>query len=174
MDSVIESIFLNAKEAYKESVVIDSEKLQDILITMLADIKKLKDLNEEVVYNESITVSREKTSTRYTYAQVKDITKIQLKLAREIISLEEARVEILKVSSSFPVHNLKQYNKRMISYLSGTGEHGFGVPSNWAKALLEETNNDPLVVQAFRQQQALYLEKENRINKKLEAILENI
>lgn len=95
-------------------------------------------------------------------------------MAKEIISLRVAEEEILKVSSTFPVHNLRQYNKRMKSYLSGIGEHGFAFPSNWARALLKETNNNPLVVKAFRQQQALYLEKENRINKKLEDLLDSL
>ena len=56
----------------------------------------------------------------------------------------------------------------------GIGTYGFAFPSNWAKALLEATNNDKLVLQAFRQQQDLYLKKDGRINKNLEKILNSI
>lgn len=174
MNELVESIFLKTKDAYKESVVIDNEKLQDILITILADVKKLKDLSEEIEYSIPTTHSKEKVSTRYTYDQVKGITKIQVQLAKDLISFSTAEDEILNISSTFPVRHLKQYNKRLKNYLSGIGEHGFGFPSNWAKALLEETHNDPLVVKAFRHQQELYLKKQNRVNKKLEAVLDNL
>lgn len=115
-----------------------------------------------------------KVSTRYTYEQVQAITKIQVKLAREEIPLRVAEEEIMQIAPTFPIHNLKQYNKRVKNYLIGIGEHGFGFPSNWAKALLEETNNNSLVLQAFKRQQELYLEKEGRINQKLEKLLNSI
>lgn len=173
MNEVIDSIILNTKEAYKQSVVIDNEKLQDLLLTILTDSKKLQSLKEEELINNP-KVNKENLSTRYTYEQVQAITKIQVNLAREEISLSTAISEILKISSTFPVQHLKQYNKRVISYLNGIGEYGFAFPSNWAKALLEETNNNSLVVQAFRKQQELYLEKEGRINQKLEKLLNNL
>jgi hypothetical protein len=174
MNNIIESIILNTKKAYKESIVIDNEKLQDLLLTILTDSKKLQELKEEEIMNISNIKNKEKVSTRYTYEQVQAITKIQLQLAQEKIPLRAAEEEILKISSTFPIHNLKQYNKRVKNYLNGIGEHGFGFPSNWAKALLEETNNNSLVIQAFRKQQELYLEKEGRINKKLDEILNSI
>jgi 3D (Asp-Asp-Asp) domain-containing protein len=174
MNRIIESIILNTKKAYKESIVIDNEKLQDLLLTILTDSKKLEELKENEMATNTNINSKEKTSTRYTYDQVKAITKIQVQLAHEKMSLSVAENEVTKIASSFPIQHLKQYNTRVISYLNGIGQHGFAFPSNWAKALLEETNNDPLVVKAFRQQQELYLEKENRINQKLENILNSI
>jgi len=174
MKEVIESISKNTKEAYRESIVIDNEKLQELLITILADAKKLSILIEE---NKDINMNTDKksnVSTRYTYEQVKAITKIQLDLARDVISLEVAEREVLRIANTFPIHNLKQYNKRLKNYLNGIGEYGFAFPSNWAKALLEETNNDRLVIQAFEKQQDLYFQKDGRINEKLEALLKSI
>ena len=175
MEDVINSVFKNTKAAYKESVMVDNEKLQDLLILILADVKKLEYLNNEEKINS--TVGEKKVSgkkTTYTNEQVSSITKIQLKLARKEISFEEAEDEILKVSPTFPVQHLVQYNKRVQKYLAGGGEYGFAFPSNWAKALLKETNNNPLVIKALKEQQALYLEKDNYINKKLASILNGL
>jgi len=176
MKKIVGNIFLNTKEAYKESIVIDSEKLQDLLITILADAKKLQELLEESRGDIKVTNSeKEKSiSTRYTYEQVKAITNIQLELARETMHIEAAEREVLKIAPTFPIHNLRQYNKRLKEYLNGVGSYGFAFPSNWAKALLEATNNDILVVKAFRQQQELYSEKDGRINEKLEVLLNSI
>ncbi len=58
--------------------------------------------------------------------------------------------------------------------MNGVGSYGFAFPSNWAKALLEATNNNALVVKAFREQQKLYSEKDGRINEKLQALLDSI
>ncbi len=176
MKKVVESIFLNTKEAYKESIVIDNEKLQDLLIVILADAKKLQELLEEDKGDIKVdTNEKEKSvSTRYTYEQVKAITHIQLELARETMPIEAAEREVLKIASTFPIHNLRQYNKRLKEYLNGVGSYGFAFPSNWAKALLEATNNNVLVVKAFREQQELYSEKDGRINEKLQTLLDSI
>jgi len=174
MKEVIESILNNTKKAYKESVVIDNEKLQDLLLTVLTETKKLEDISTNLKENTVSTQPKENVSTRYSVEQVREITKIQLDLAKEKIPLEVAQREITKIASSFPIHNLKQYNKRLKEYLQGVGSYGFAFPSNWAKALLEETNNNNLVIQAFRRQQDLYLKKDGRINEKLETILNSI
>lgn len=174
MKKVLESIILNAKDAYKESVIIDNEKLQDLLLTILTDSKKLQELKEDESTTNLNKENEDKVSTRYTYDQVQDITKIQVKLAKEEISYKLAEEEIIKISPTFPIHNIKQYNKRVKNSLKGIGEHGFAFPSNWAKALIEETNNNPLVIQAFKLQQKLYLEKDGKVNKKLEEVLNSI
>ncbi len=122
--------------------------------------------------NFSKTKNNASTKNRYTYEQVKKITKIQLDLANDKIPMNVAKREILKISDSFPVHNLPQYNKRIKDRLAGVGTYGFGLPSNWAKALLEETNYDKLVIQALQQQLDLYYEKDGQINKKLAKVLE--
>ncbi len=172
MNKIIESLFKNTKEAYKESVVIDNEKLQDLLIVVLADVKKLEDFIDAEYKTTKQIRSRKKTT--YTEEQVSKITKIQLELARNKLSLKVAEDEILKVSPTFPIQHLISYNKRIQKYLTGIGEYGFAFPANWAKALLEETNNNPLVIKAFREQQALYLEKDGYINKKLDYLLNNL
>ncbi len=174
MNKVIESIAINTKKAYKESVIIENEKLQDLLITILADIKKLESDNKIVEKIVPETQTKKKTSTRYTYEQIKAITAVELKLAKGLISLKDAEEEVLKISPTFPIHNLTQYSKKLKNILSGIGEYGLAFPANWAEVILEATNNDPLVIKAFRQQQNLYKEKDNRINKKLEALLDKI
>lgn len=172
MNEIIESVFKNTKEAYKESVVIDNEKLQDLLIVVLANVKKLEDL---ITADNKITkqIGSGKKTT-YTEEQVRGITKIQLRLARNELSLKVAKDEILKISPTFPIQHLSSYNKRIQKYLAGIGEYGFAFPANWAKALLEETDNNSLVIKAFREQQALYLEKDGYINKKLNDLLNNL
>lgn len=107
---------------------------------------------------------------KYTYIETKKIAKIQLKLARGEISLRNAQTQISKISS-YPVLYLDQISKRINNCLKGVGKYGYAFPSNWAQALLELTNNDPLVIQAFRQQQALYLKKTGKNNQKLETLL---
>ena len=119
-----------------------------------------------------------KTSTnsnkRYLYEQVRQITKIQIELAKDKISYEVAEREILKISSQFPVHNLRKYNKLLKQRLNGIGVYYFSLPSNWAKALLEETNNDKLVIQALNEEQDLYSKKTGIRNKRLDELLNNL
>ena len=172
MNKVIESLLKSTKAAYKESVIEDNENLQDLLIMILADIKKLEDLISND-HNDTRQIESGKKTT-YTYEQVSKITKIQLKLARNELSLRAAEDEILKVSPTFPIHHLNSDNNRIQKYLTGNGEYGFAFPSNWARALLEETSNNPLVIKAFREQQALYLEKDGRMNKKLNDLLNGL
>ena len=174
MKSNLENIISNIKECYKESILIENEKLQDLLLTTLTELKKIEEEISNInSYGENKNMN-ENTTKRYTYEQVKKITKIQLQLAKEEITYEVAEREILKVASTFPIHNLRQYNKRLKGTLLGIGTYGFAFPSNWAKALLEETNNSPLVIQAFQEQQDLYFEKDGRRNDKLDKLLNNL
>jgi len=106
--------------------------------------------------------------------QIKAITSIQLELAKDQIPSHVAEREILKIAPNFPIHNIRQYNKRLKSTLSGIGTYGFAFPSNWAKALLEETNYDPNVINAFEEQQNLYFEKDGRRNDKLDKLLKEV
>jgi len=168
MKNLIETIIENSKKGYRESIVINNNNLEEILLNILTDAKKLQDM-----YEESNNMPKsENVNKRYTYEQVKKITKIQLELAKDKIPMNVAEREILNIADFFPVHNLSQYNKRMKEYLAGIGSYGFAFPSNWAKALLEETNYDKLVIQALQQQQNLYYEKDNKINNKLAQIIE--
>lgn len=171
MKNLIEAIIENSKKGYRESIVINNNKLEEILLNILTDTKKLQDICIELdnTQKQKNNISANK---RYTYEQVKQITKIQLKLAQDKLSMNVARREILNIADFFPVHNLPQYNKRLKEYLSGIGSYGFAFPSNWAKALLEETNYNKLVLQALQQQQNLYYEKDGKINNKLAKILE--
>ena len=174
MKSNLENIISNIKECYKESILIENEKLQDLLLTTLTELKKIEEEISNInsyVENKNINVN---TTKRYTYEQVKKITKIQIELAKDKISYEVAEREILKIASQFPVHNLRQYNKLMKQRLSGVGVYGLRIPSNWAKALLEETNNDKLVIQALKEEQDLYFDKEGRINDKLDKLLKSL
>ena len=165
MNKIIESILLNTKEAYKESVIIDNEKLQNILLDTLTLIRTLQNSSaSETIFKD--------TKKRYSYEQVVNITKIQIKLANNIIGIEDAKKEILKIAEFFPVHNLNAYNKRLLDYLSGVGTYGFAMPTNWAKALLQETNNDKKVLKALREQQDLYMQKDGTSNKKLTRLLD--
>lgn len=172
MKSKLENIVSNVKECYKESILIENEKLQDLLLTTLTELKKIEE--EIVAINLNVQNTNESVSNRYKYEQVKQITKIQIELAKDKISYEVAEREILKIASQFPVHNLRQYNKLMKQRLSGVGVYGFRIPSNWAKALLEETNNDKLVIQALNEEQDLYFDKEGRRNEKLDKLLNNL
>jgi len=171
MKELIENVFNNTKEAYKESIILDNEKIQDLLFLVLDDIRRLENILDT---SHSIKQMETSRKTTYTEDQVRKITKIQLCLAKNELSTQAAEDKILKVSPTFPVQHLNSYNKRMQKYLEGTGEYGFAFPSNWAKALLEETNNNPLVIKAFKEQQSLYLNKDGRINKKLDDLLNSL
>jgi len=173
MREVIDSLILNSKKAYKESIVIDNDTLQDILLDILTDSNKLKKMLEDTCQN-SVEESTKSKKKRYTYEQVKAITKIQIQLTQEEISLKIASKKISEIANHFPIHNLVQYNKRLKKALLGIGEYGFAFPSNWAKALLEVTNNDSMVIKALREQQRLYKKKDNRINQTLEDLLNGL
>lgn len=171
MNDKIEKIVLNLKECYKESVIIENDKLQDLLLNTLTELKLLE---ESIMSDSKDIIVKETKSTRYTYEQVKEITKIQLELSKDKITYEVAEREIQKIAPTFPTHNLRQYNKLMKQRTSGIGVYGFRIPANWAKALLEITNNDPLIIQALREEQDLYLEKEGKKNEKLDKLLDQI
>ena len=112
--------------------------------------------------------------SKYTHEQSIEITKLQIDVINRIISQEVAESEVLKIAPTFPIKNLKSYTSRLKKYLSGVGEYGFTFPANWAAALLEVTNNDELVIQAFKEQQRLYLEKNGTYNQRLANILNNL
>lgn len=172
MSEVIENIIKNTKKAYRQSVIIDNEELQDLLFEILADIKQLEIAEEEkeIIVKEEIGNKK----PRYTYEEVKAITEVQVQLAKDLIPFEVASRKILNISDRFPVHNLVQYNKQMKERLKGTTKYGLAIPANWAKALLEVTDNDSMVIKALREQQRLYKEKDGRINQTLEDLLNGL
>jgi len=173
MGKVIENIVIKTKKAFKQSVIIDDEVLQDLLLEILTDIKQLETEEEG---KEKMTVKEDmgNKKPRYTYEEVKAITEVQVKLAKDLISLEVANREILKISDRFPVHNLVQYNKQMKDRFNGIGTYGMAIAANWVKALLEVTNNDPMVIKALREQQRLYLEKTGSNNGAVEKVLNEL
>ena len=113
-------------------------------------------------------------SNRYTNDQIKEILKIRIELAKEMISCEIAERETLKIIPTYPVHNLNYDAKRMQKTLVGIGEYGFGCPANWAQALLEITSGEERaqIFKALKEQQRLYLKKDGKNNKKLEKVLQ--
>ena len=113
-------------------------------------------------------------SNHYTNDQIKEILKIRIELAKELISCEIAERETLKIVPTYPVHNLNYDAKRMQKTLVGIGEYGFGYPANWAQALLEITSGEERaqIFKALKEQQRLYLEKDGKNNKKLEKVLQ--
>lgn len=173
MNEVIENVIKKTKKAYKQSVIIDNEELQDLLLEILTDIKQLEIVEEE---KDNMTVKKDigNKKPRYTYEEVKAITEVQVKLAKDLISLEVASRKILNISDRFPVHNLVQYDKQMKDRLKGTTKYGLAIPANWAKALLEVTDNDSMVIKALREQQRLYLEKDGSNNRTLEELLNGL
>ena len=139
----------------------------------MTDTKKLQEMLDDS-FEDNMEISKKSTKKRYTYDEVKAITEIQVKLAKGEISFEAATKEVLKISERFPVHNLVQYNKQMKDRLNGTTNYGLAIPSNWAKALLEVTGNDSMVIKALKEQQRLYKEKDGRSNQTLEDLLNGL
>jgi len=113
-------------------------------------------------------------SNRYTNDQIKEILKIRIELAKELISCEIAERETLKIVPTYPVYNLISDAKRMQKTLSGVGQYYLSYPANWAQALLEITNGEERaqIFKALKEQQRLYLEKDGKNNKKLEKVLQ--
>lgn len=58
-------------------------------------------------------------SNRYTNDQIKEILKIRIELAKELISCEIAERETLKIIPTYPIHNLNYDAKRMQKTLVG-------------------------------------------------------
>lgn len=113
---------------------------------------------------------------KYSDDEIKNILEIRIKLAKNEIGYEEAKIQTLNPSKRYKIRNLKTHAKSMKEKtLKGIGEcNPNSFPSNWAKILLEITQNDPLIIQALKDQQRLYLEKDGRNNKELEKLLKDI
>ena len=113
-------------------------------------------------------------SNCYTNDQIKEILKIRIELAKELIFCEIAKRETLKIIPTYAIHNLNYDAKRMQKTLVGIGEYGFGYPANWAQALLEITSGEERaqIFKALKEQQRLYLKKDGKNNKKLEKVLQ--
>nr|WP_314478162.1 hypothetical protein [uncultured Campylobacter sp.] len=113
-------------------------------------------------------------SNRYTNDQIKEILKIHIELAKELISCEIAERETLKIVPTYPTHNLNNDAKRMQKTLAGIGQHYLSYPANWAQVLLEMTSCEERaqIFKALNEQQRLYLEKYGKNNKKLEKVLQ--
>jgi len=187
--------FMELSDNNVERVEVDTlEKYVDIGQAFLANYNNLKTISEknhgkvfeeidrEVELWEPVAEFIEEkfiegdkmAQNRYTYDEVKAITKVIVSLAKDEIFLEEAHKDILEISDKFPVHNLKLYNKHMKNRFNGIGTYGQAIASNWAKALLEVTNNDAMVIQALREQQRLYREKDGKSNQALEDLLNGL
>ena len=135
---------------------------------------KLAKYVEEKIDKTNMQKANSRKSNRYTNDQIKEILKIRIELAKELISCEIAERETLKIVPTYPAHNLKIYTNQMRKTLAGIGEYGFGYPANWAQALLEITSGEERaqIFKALKEQQRLYLEKDGKNNKKLEKVLQ--
>lgn len=108
---------------------------------------------------------------KYTFDQQKNIIGILVECANENIDYKQAERAIAAINCDYPLHNVAIEVKKVRKYLDGNGYYGYAYPSGWAKALIEVTNEDPKVIQALKEQQRLYKERDGRANGKLEAIL---
>ena len=46
MNSIVDNILLNAKKAYKESVIIENIELQELILSILTDISRIKETSK--------------------------------------------------------------------------------------------------------------------------------
>ena len=114
---------------------------------------------------------------KYTQQQCEEIIKIYIEIVNNKSSEIEAKEKLKKISALYPIDNKSHFKQKIEwvkSYLAGKGKFGYGFPANWAKAFLEVTNYNPLVIKALKEQQELYLKKKGKNNKKLEKLLENL
>jgi len=168
LNEQIDSAIENVRKSYRLSILLDNTELESYLLDTLSILNNIKNGSEEMMLE-----FNNKKKNRYTYNEVRAITNIQLQLSKGEIPLESAEREVQKIVNTFPIHNLSQYNKRVTNLLNGIGEYGLGMPSNWAKALLEETNYDINVINGLKEQQRLYREKDGKANKRIDELLEN-
>jgi hypothetical protein len=108
---------------------------------------------------------------KYTHGQRVEILKVCLDFGNEALTLAATENRIKAISTIFPLHTIPIETSRLMSALSGEPTHGYRYAATWAKALIELTNRSPKVVEALNAQQQLYLEKEGRNNRTLEALL---
>ena len=111
---------------------------------------------------------------KYNDEQCFEIINTYIDTVEERITYTQAENRILAIAKDFPIHNLSGHLRRVRKYLSGKGEYGQRYPANWAMAFLKATNNNPLVIKALKEQEALYLEKDGKCNGKLKELLENL
>ncbi len=103
-----------------------------------------------------------------------DIISIIIDCAEEKIDIKTAGAGVARVEKDYPIRNMKQEVKKAKDYLAGRGYSYYKYGAGFAKAFLEITNNDPEVIKALREQQALYLEKDGKNNGKLERVLDGL
>ena len=84
----------------------------------------------------------------------------------------EARAKV--VVPLYPSKRLKQEINRFKNILEGRGSYGFRYPANWFKAIFEVTNNSENAVKAAKEQQSAYLEKDGKVNKRLDLLLDSL
>ena len=74
MDSIVSNILNNAKLAYKEIVISDNEVIQELLLSILADSKRLQGLKinsvSTSVPRERVTLDRERSADINTIAYI--------------------------------------------------------------------------------------------------------
>ena len=67
MKSNLENIISNVKECYKESILIENEKLQDLLLTTLTQLKKIEEEISNIDLANQTIITNENTNKRYLY-----------------------------------------------------------------------------------------------------------
>ena len=109
--------------------------------------------------------------TKYNHNQLLEIMKACVDFIEGRIDYESAKKNVQSAAENYPIHNLRREISQARKYLSGEGIYGFSYPANWAKAFIEVTNNNHSVIDALKEQQRLYLEKDGKKNMKLEEVL---
>ena len=107
----------------------------------------------------------------YTHQNLVDLISLCIRHINDELSYEETESQVLYVIPSYPVKRLKQEIYRLRKVLEGKGRYGLSYPANWFAAILEVTDNSDSVIQAAIEQQSAYLEKDGKVNKKLEQLL---
>ena len=111
---------------------------------------------------------------KYSHTQLIELIGICQRYYDGKIILSEALKLAEAAVPTYPAENLKGEFSRANKIFSGNGKFKRSYPANWAKAFLEVSENSPLVIQAFKQQQALYLQMNGSNNQKLNDILNSL
>ncbi len=110
---------------------------------------------------------------KYSYDQMLRIMKIYIECVEGHLPMKIGEKRVLAVAPTFPIHNFNKELSKVKKYLSGRGAYGYSYPAGWSKAFIEVTNKNPNVIQALKEQQRLYKEKEGCIKKKMVNLIIN-
>lgn len=112
--------------------------------------------------------------SKYSYEQMLKIMKILIDCDDGEIPTKTAAIQVLEAAPTYPIHNLNKELSKVKKYRSGRGAYGYSYPAGWSKAFIEVTSKDPNVINALKEQQKLYQEKDGSFNNKLQDVLNNL